>query len=133
MADEVFSEFGLESPTQLFVAEQVGAWWAAVLVRVRRGISPWLWSRVWQAKIKERQLTALRDRHAEMKMLQDVLAGRANSAARVASWTGFGALASGVGFYWWLVYDYLSWDIMEPVTYFTNSFFVIVGCVRCLW
>ena len=57
VADSVFSEFGLQSPTQLFVKEQ--------------------------ARKKERQLSALRERHQEMKTLQEVLAGRANAAARV--------------------------------------------------
>jgi len=46
-----------------------------------------------------------------------------------ASWVGFAGLGAGVGFYWWLVYDFMSWDIMEPVTYFTGAFFAIVGCV----
>ena len=40
------------------------------------------------------------------------------------------SLVSGVGFYVYLVFVELSWDIMEPVTYFTGSLISLAGtCV----
>ena len=44
-----------------------------------------------------------------------------------ARWGGAVALLGGVGYLWQLTYYELSWDIMEPVTYFIGSSFAIVA------
>jgi len=36
-------------------------------------------------------------------------------------------MTAGVGFYAYLTFDYLSWDIMEPVTYFTGEAVVLLA------
>jgi hypothetical protein len=37
------------------------------------------------------------------------------------------SLTAGVGFYFYLAFIELSWDIMEPITYFTGTAISIVG------
>ncbi len=54
----------------------------------------------------------------------DLKIARSNAIFRVL---GLGGLMGGVSFYWYLSYVLFSWDIMEPVTYFTGTFFSIVG------
>lgn len=44
----------------------------------------------------------------------------AKFATSAKIWSFTGATAGGIGLYWYLCYDLFSWDIMEPVTYFTG-------------
>ncbi len=37
------------------------------------------------------------------------------------------SLTAGVGFYGYLTFVELSWDIMEPITYFTGTAVTVVG------
>ncbi|CCI48757.1 unnamed protein product [Albugo candida] len=53
-----------------------------------------------------------------------------NSAARYSSCFSYlltGTLVSGFGLYFWLSFFHFSWDIMEPVTYFTGFGVSIIG------
>lgn len=45
---------------------------------------------------------------------------RAKFATSAKIWSFTGATAAGIGLYWYLCYELFSWDIMEPVTYFTG-------------
>eukprot|EP01029_Cantina_marsupialis_P029008 TRINITY_DN778370_c0_g1_i1.p1 TRINITY_DN778370_c0_g1~~TRINITY_DN778370_c0_g1_i1.p1 ORF type:complete len:250 (+),score=68.14 TRINITY_DN778370_c0_g1_i1:69-818(+) len=57
----------------------------------------------------------------------DELQEKVHKELLMKSSLGFGGLLSGVGFYWYLVYVAASWDLMEPVTYFTGSAFLCLG------
>nr|CCA18762.1 transmembrane protein putative [Albugo laibachii Nc14]CCA25202.1 transmembrane protein putative [Albugo laibachii Nc14] len=53
-----------------------------------------------------------------------------NSAKRYSSCFSYlitGTLVSGFGLYFWLSFFHFSWDIMEPVTYFTGFGVSIIG------
>ena len=44
-------------------------------------------------------------------------------------WGTLLALSGGTGFYYWLVFEELSWDIMEPITFFTGVGVGLIGYV----
>ena len=52
---------------------------------------------------------------------------QAERAVMYARWGGAVGLLGGVAYLWRLTYYELSWDIMEPVTYFIGSSFAIVA------
>ena len=101
VADAAFAALGLPGPTRHSAD------------RMKRG---------WRA-----ELAAVDEELGRMVPVHERILARARTVANVWTWGGFGALLAGTGFYWWLSYVYFSWDIMEPVTYFTAGFFSIVG------
>ena len=101
VADATFAALGLPGPTR-HSADRVKKTWRA-------------------------QLAAVEEELSRMTPVHERIMARARLVANVWTWGGFGALLAGTGVYWWLSYVYFSWDIMEPVTYFTASFFSIVG------
>lgn len=46
------------------------------------------------------------------------------------TWLSFAGLTGIIGTKWYLSYIYFSWDIMEPVTYFTGA---TVGAIGLFW
>jgi hypothetical protein len=59
--------------------------------------------------------------------LKETLDRRAETFATLVTVGGVAGLMAGSGVYYWLTYIYLSWDLMEPVTYFTFNFFSVVA------
>jgi Mitochondrial calcium uniporter len=58
-----------------------------------------------------------------LKPMHDLKAALDNRAAISASryiWLLTSGILAGAGGYWYLVYVHFSWDIMEPVTFFTG-------------
>ncbi|CAM9393503.1 unnamed protein product [Chrysoparadoxa australica] len=82
----------------------------------------------------ERRLEVLKQEETETRKLLDPLMAlqkalderAAKSVARFM-WGTSGALALGAGFYWWLTYQFFSWDVMEPVTWITTSTLGLCG------
>lgn len=63
-------------------------------------------------------------------MLKQTLDDQAEATGQRLSWLGLGGLGGGVALYWWLSYEKFSWDIMEPVTYFSACVVAIAALLR---
>jgi len=101
--DALYAHFGLEGPNKAFVREQ----------KHKR-----------QAELASHK-SRLADRRAAQSLVE-------REAAVWAAWSnraGFAGMAGGIGLYAWLAFDYLSWDIMEPITYATGA----VASVAAYW
>ncbi|CAM9441598.1 unnamed protein product, partial [Phaeothamnion confervicola] len=62
-----------------------------------------------------------------MRALQAALDERAASACGLGMWGLSGGVVAGAGSYWYLAYVHFSWDIMEPVTFFTGLGISTIG------
>ncbi|CAN0372192.1 unnamed protein product, partial [Discosporangium mesarthrocarpum] len=51
--------------------------------------------------------------------LKDTLDEQAHAHVSALMWAMSAVLVGGAGGYWYLSYVYFSWDIMEPITFFT--------------
>lgn len=99
--DALYAHFGLEGPNRAFVREQ-----------------------------RERRTADLDRLHARLADRKAAKALVDREASAWAAWTnraGFIALTSGFAGYAWLTFEYLSWDIVEPITYFTGVGFSIAA------
>ncbi|KAA0166192.1 hypothetical protein FNF31_01418 [Cafeteria roenbergensis] len=101
--DALYGHFGLEGPNKAFVREQ----------RQR----------------KQAELAGHRARLADRRAARALVEREAGAWALWSNRFGFASMAAGVGVYAWLAFDYLSWDIMEPVTYATGA----VASVGAYW
>eukprot|EP00752_Nemacystus_decipiens_P011035 g9804.t1 len=72
-----------------------------------------------QAKRLEAEKQALERELAPTLRLKATLDEQARIIVKQGMWGISAAVVSGAGGYWYLSYVYLSWDIMEPVTFFT--------------
>ncbi|CAB1114232.1 unnamed protein product [Ectocarpus sp. CCAP 1310/34] len=72
-----------------------------------------------QAERLEEQKNAVRRELAPTLRLKENLESQARVTVSRCMWGLSALVVSGAGGYWYLSYVYLSWDIMEPVTFFT--------------
>jgi hypothetical protein len=93
--DALHAHFGLEGPHKAFVREQ-------------------------RAK-KEAELASLKARLADRRAARELVEREAGTWAVWSNRMGFSAMTAGVMVYGWLTFDYLSWDLMEPITYATGT------------
>lgn len=101
VTDAMFAELGCPSPTRQFAEEQ--------------------------EERKRSELERLREEFEPRRALKQELDARAASHVNHMSWLAFSGLTGVIGVKWYLSYIYFSWDIMEPVTYFTNASMVTVA------
>lgn len=101
VTDAMFAELGCVSPTRQFAEEQ--------------------------EERKRLELERLREEFEPRRVLKQELDARAASHVNRMSWLAFSGLTGVIGVKWYLSYIYFSWDIMEPVTYFTNASMVTVA------
>jgi hypothetical protein len=101
VTDAMFTKLGLETPTQ-----------------------NWLKS---QSAKKQVELEQIQDKLQPLEQLRQELDIAATSHANRMIWAGFGGVTSIIGFKWYLTYIYFSWDIMEPVTFFSASGMSIIA------
>ncbi|CAM9381088.1 unnamed protein product, partial [Laminaria digitata] len=91
--EHFFAKYSLESPLRQYLLKKAEGL-EAEKAAVRRELDPTL-------------------------RLKETLDEHARRTVSMCMWGVSGAVVSGAGFYWYLSYVYLSWDIMEPVTFFT--------------
>lgn len=101
--DSLYAHFGLEGPNKAFVREQREA--------------------------RETALARHRARLADKTAARSLVEREAGVWAMWSNRLGFAGMTGGVALYGWLTFDYLSWDIMEPVTYATGA----VASVAAYW
>lgn len=99
--DDVFGTLGFEGPNQRFARERRAA--------------------------KETELRRLEQMLRDKQAARELVESSAKSWASASTTASFVAMTAGVGFYAYLTFDYLSWDIMEPVTYFTGEAVVLLA------
>jgi hypothetical protein len=104
IVDAFFSGIGRRSAGALLADEQLGA--------------------------AERRLAAMDATIAPLVAVQDALDARAASRVGRVMWAAAAAITGGAASYFYLCYFYFSWDIMEPVTYFTGLGF---GTLSYYW
>lgn len=80
-----------------------------------------------QASRKRSELEKLEREFAPLRALRTELDTRARRHVNAMTWVGFGSLSSMIGLKWYLTYVYFSWDIMEPVTYFSGATVGLIG------
>jgi hypothetical protein len=85
---------------------------------VKQGMNP----------ISEQELQKLEEIEAQIKKIDD----RSRMHANLISSGGLAILLGQFGLYAYLTWEVLSWDIMEPITYFTGQFNLIASYVYFL-
>ena len=75
----------------------------------------------------DKQLRSLEEQRARVTaelsphlQLRKAIDGAAKKAVGLGMWGLTGLSFGGFGLYWYLVYELFSWDIMEPITFFTG-------------
>lgn len=91
--EHFFAKYGLESPLRQYLLQQ--------------------------ARRIEGEKEAVRRELAPTLRLKENLDSQAKVTVSRCMWGLSAVVVSGAGGYWYLSYCYLSWDIMEPVTFFT--------------
>ncbi|CAM9547048.1 unnamed protein product, partial [Hapterophycus canaliculatus] len=91
--EHFFAKYGLESPLRQYLLQQA-------------------------YRIEEKK-EAVRRELAPTRLLKENLDRQAKVTVSRCMWGLSAMVVSGAGGYWYLSYFYLSWDIMEPVTFFT--------------
>ncbi|DAZ97395.1 TPA: hypothetical protein N0F65_011279 [Lagenidium giganteum] len=74
-----------------------------------------------------KRIQALEPEHVALRNLQKELERAATRHANGVAYLLSTSLVGGFGLYFWLSFIHFSWDIMEPVTYFTGFGMSIVG------
>ncbi|TMW67129.1 hypothetical protein Poli38472_012245 [Pythium oligandrum] len=74
-----------------------------------------------------RKIQSLEPEHIALRNLKKELHNAATRHANGIAYALSTSLVGGFGLYFWLSFIYFSWDIMEPVTYFTGFGVSIVG------
>jgi hypothetical protein len=73
------------------------------------------------------KIQSLEPEHAALLNLEKELENTATRHANSIAYLLSTSLVGGFGLYFWLSFIHFSWDIMEPVTYFTGLSVSIVG------